>query len=76
MDASEAIDLTRQAVLLTLTLGAPILLTALFVGLVVSYHADTSASATIAVTPIVLFFVVLAVRSIVDRRRSAAAVAT
>lgn len=29
-------------------------------GLVISYHADTSASATMAVVPIVLFFVVLA----------------
>lgn len=47
-----------------------------FVGLVISYYADTSASATIAVTPIILFFVVLAVRSLVDRRRSATAVAT
>lgn len=34
------------------------------VGLVVSYHADTAGSATIAVTPVVLFFVVLAVRSL------------
>ena len=36
MDPGEALDLTRQAVLLTLTLGAPILLTALVVALVVS----------------------------------------
>lgn len=34
------------------------------VGLLVSYHADTAGSATIAVTPVVLFFVVLTVRSI------------
>ena len=34
------------------------------VGLIVSYHADTSGSATIAVVPIVLFFVVLTARSI------------
>jgi manganese/iron transport system permease protein len=32
-------------------------------GLVVSYHADTSGSATMAVIPIVLFFIVLAVRT-------------
>jgi len=38
-------------------------------GLVVSYHADASGSATMAVTPIVLFFVVLAGRSVVDRSR-------
>jgi zinc/manganese transport system permease protein/manganese/iron transport system permease protein len=34
------------------------------VGLIVSYHADTAGSATIAVTPVVFFFVVLAVRAI------------
>jgi manganese/iron transport system permease protein len=33
-------------------------------GLVISYYADTSGSATIAVVPIVLFFVVLTVRSV------------
>ena len=38
-------------------------------GLVVSYHADTSGSATMAVAPIVLFFLVLAGRSVVDRSR-------
>ena len=41
-----------------------------FVGLVISYHAATSASATIAVTPIVLFFIVLAVRAIGERLRT------
>lgn len=34
------------------------------VGLVVSYHADTAGSATIAVTPVVLFFLVLGVRAV------------
>jgi manganese/iron transport system permease protein len=34
------------------------------VGLVISFHADTSGSATMAIVPIVLFFVVLTVRSI------------
>ena len=34
------------------------------IGLLVSYHADTAGSATIAVTPVVFFFVVLTVRSI------------
>lgn len=42
------------------------------VGLIVSYHADTSGSATMAVTPIVIFFVVLAAKS---WRRRAPAVA-
>ncbi len=34
------------------------------IGLVVSYHADTAGSATIAVIPVALFFLVLAVRSL------------
>lgn len=38
-------------------------------GLVVSYYADTSASATIAIIPIVLFFLTLTVRSAVSTRR-------
>jgi ABC-type Mn2+/Zn2+ transport system permease subunit len=44
------------------------------VGLVVSYHAGTAGSATMAVVPVVLFFVVLGVRSAVTgvRRRESA----
>ncbi len=34
------------------------------IGLVVSYHADTAGSATIAVTPVALFFLVLSMRSL------------
>lgn len=41
------------------------------VGLVVSYHADTSGSATMAVAPIVLFFAVLTVKSVTGRRAGA-----
>ncbi len=41
-----------------------------YVGLVVSYHANTSASATIAVTPIVVFFIALTIRSLSNRLRS------
>jgi manganese/iron transport system permease protein len=37
------------------------------IGLVISYHANTSGSATIAVVPIVLFFVVLTLRSLSQR---------
>ena len=43
------------------------------VGLFISFHANTSGSATMAVVPIVLFFVVLAVQTAGGRRRSAAA---
>ena len=38
-----------------------------WIGLIVSYHADTSGSATMAVVPVVLFFIVLTARSV--RRR-------
>ncbi len=34
------------------------------VGLLVSFHADTSASATVSVIPIVAFFVVLTAQSV------------
>ena len=53
-------------------LGAVIGVASVFVGLLVSYHADTSASATIAVTPIVAFFAVLTIRSIAASARSGA----
>ena len=52
-----------------MTLAAVIGVLSVFLGLVISYHADTSGSATMAVVPIVLFFVVLAGKSVVGRRR-------
>jgi manganese/iron transport system permease protein len=39
------------------------------IGLVISFHADTSGSATMAVVPIVLFFLVLTAQSLWDRAR-------
>jgi len=42
-------------------------------GLMISYHANTSGSATMAVVPIVLFFVVLTARNTADRIRAALA---
>jgi ABC-type Mn2+/Zn2+ transport system permease subunit len=36
-------------------------------GLIISYHADTAGSATMAVVPVVLFFVVLSIRSLRGR---------
>ncbi|NNL47705.1 MAG: metal ABC transporter permease [Acidimicrobiia bacterium] len=45
------------------------------IGLIVSFHANTSGSATIAVTPIIMFFVVLALRSIAGRTKRVSAVA-
>jgi ABC-type Mn2+/Zn2+ transport system permease subunit len=59
-----------------MVLGAVIGVASVIVGLVVSYHAATSASATIAVMPIVAFFIVLAVRSVADRIGRTAASAT
>lgn len=40
------------------------------IGLIISYHADTSGSATMAVVPIVLFFMTLTMRSLRSRRRN------
>lgn len=71
--ATAAIVVRRVPAMMALAVVFSVL--SVFVGLIVSYHADTSASATIAVTPIILFFVVLAIRNVVDRRRSATAVA-
>lgn len=45
-------------------------------GLVISFHADTSGSATMALVPIVLFFLVLTAQSIRDRVRQATADST
>jgi manganese/iron transport system permease protein len=42
------------------------------IGLVISFHANTSASATMAVVPIALFFLVLTARSLLPRNRAAA----
>ena len=41
------------------------------IGLVISFHANTSGSATMALVPIAIFFLVLTVRSVVNRWRRA-----
>jgi ABC-type Mn2+/Zn2+ transport system permease subunit len=51
-------------------LAASIGVLSVWVGLIISYHANTSGSATMAVMPIALFFVVLAWRSLMSARRS------
>lgn len=43
------------------------------IGLIISYHADTAGSATMAIVPIVLFFLVLSGKNIGGRRRIRAA---
>ena len=40
------------------------------IGLIISYHANTSGSATMAVVPVVLFFIVLATKSVTRRVRA------
>ncbi len=45
-------------------------------GLVISFHADTSGSATMAVVPIVLFFLVLTAQSALERLRRSSVEAT
>ena len=45
-------------------------------GLVISFHANTSGSATMALVPIVLFFVVLTTQSILDRTRRSSTATT
>jgi manganese/iron transport system permease protein len=40
-----------------------------WLGLVISYHAGTAASATMALIPVVLFFALLPVSGAVHRRR-------
>ncbi len=42
-------------------------------GLIISFHLGTAGSATMALVPILLFFVVLSVRSLTGRRRTAVA---
>ena len=71
-----------SAILLARRLPA-IMITAVLVGtasvalgLVVSYHANTSGSATMAVVPVVFFFLVLGIRSVVDKLRRAGAAAS
>ncbi len=50
-----------------MALAAVIGVLSVAVGLIISYHADTSGSATMAVVPIVLFFVVMGVQSLLNR---------
>ena len=60
--ATAALLVKRVPVMMTAAAVIGVLSVA--VGLMISYHADTSGSATISVVPIVLFFVVLTIRSL------------
>lgn len=66
--AATATLLARKVPVIMLT-AAAIGVASVAVGLIVSYHANTAGSATMAVVPIGLFFVVLSVRSVLGRPR-------
>lgn len=59
--ATAALVVRRVPVMMTV--AAVIGVVSVAAGLIISYHANTSGSATMAVAPIVLFFLVLTVRS-------------
>lgn len=61
--------LVRRIPTMMITAGA-IGVFSVVTGLVISYHADTSGSATMALIPIVLFFTVLGVKTVTTGRRS------
>jgi manganese/iron transport system permease protein len=64
--------LVRRVPMMMLT-AAGIGVFSVIAGLMISYHADTSGSATMALVPIVLFFLALSFRSFRARRRAALA---
>ena len=61
--------LVRRIPTMMITAGA-IGVFSVVTGLVISYHADTSGSATMALIPIVLFFTVLGVKTVTTKQRS------
>jgi ABC-type Mn2+/Zn2+ transport system permease subunit len=72
--ATAALLVRRVPSIMLLAAGIGVL--SVLVGLIISYHANTSGSATMAVMPIALFFVVLAWRSMTRRARNGAAAVT
>jgi manganese/iron transport system permease protein len=66
--AATAALVVRRVPAMMLT-AATVGVSSVVVGLMISFHANTSGSATIAIVPIVLFFIVLAIRSALQRRR-------
>lgn len=66
--ATAALLVRRVPVMMVVSALIGVLAVAL--GLVVSYHLDTAGSATMALIPIVLFFLVLAGRTVIPGRRS------
>lgn len=64
--ATAALMVSRVPLIMVTAAGIGIL--SVVAGLIVSYHANTSGSATIAVIPITLFFTVLTIRTLRFRR--------
>lgn len=65
--ATAALLVRRAPTMMAVAAGIGVLSVA--AGLIISFHADTSGSATIAVVPIVLFFVLLTIRTMLERTR-------
>jgi len=72
--ATAALLVRRVPSIMLVAAGIGVL--SVLVGLIISYHANTSGSATMAVMPIALFFVVLAWRSMTRRARNGAVAVT
>jgi ABC-type Mn2+/Zn2+ transport system permease subunit len=66
--ATAALLVRRVPSIMLVAAGIGVL--SVLVGLIISYHANTSGSATMAVMPIALFFVVLAWRSVTSARNT------
>jgi ABC-type Mn2+/Zn2+ transport system permease subunit len=65
-------SLLARSVTQMMVLAAGIGVISVWSGLVMSYHFGTAASATMALVPIVLFFVVLALRNLIQRATAGA----
>lgn len=65
-------SLLSRTVPMMMALAAIIAVGSVWLGLVLSYHLDTAGSATMALVPIVLFFVVLALTRLLHRNRRTA----
>jgi manganese/iron transport system permease protein len=61
--------LLSRTVPMMMTLAAVIAVVSVWLGLVLSYHLDTAGSATMALVPIVLFFIVLAITRLAHWQR-------
>lgn len=66
--ATAALVVRRVPMIMTLAAGIGVF--SVVAGLILSYHAGTAGAASIALVPVVLFFIVLTVRGVVGRARS------